>query len=62
MRRQVLKAERRHKTAPVPFTHSDFVLPRQVGPFTQQLGLRQRQHTGRFPDQHRVVQLGVSWG
>lgn len=43
-------------------THGDFVLSRQVGPFAQQLGLRQREHAGRFPDQHRVVQLGVSWG
>lgn len=44
------------------FTHSDFVFSRQVGPFTQQLGLRQGEDTGRFPDQHCVVQLSVSWG
>lgn len=43
-------------------THGDFVLARQVGPFTQELALRQREHAGRVPDQHRVVQLGVSRG
>ncbi len=44
------------------FTHSDFVFSGQVGPFTQQLALRQGENTGRLPDQHRVVQLSVSWG
>lgn len=44
------------------FTHSDFVFSRQVGPFTQQLALRQGEDTGRFPDQHCVVQLSVSRG
>ena len=58
---KVVKAERSKHTL-CTFTHSNFVLSRQVGPFTQQLGFRQREHTGRFSDQHRVVQLAVSGG
>ena len=43
-------------------TYGDFVLSGQIGPFTQQLALRQGENAGRLPDQHRVVQLSVPRG
>lgn len=40
----------------------DFVLSGEVGPFTQQLALRQGQDAGSLSNQHRVVQATVTWG
>lgn len=38
----------------------DFVLSGEVGPFTQQLALRQGEDTGSFSNQHCVVQATVT--
>ena len=39
----------------------DFVLSGEVGPFTQQLALRQGEDAGSLSNQHRVVQAIVTW-
>lgn len=41
--------------------YRDFVLSGQVGPFAQQLALRQREDARRLSDQDRVVQAIVTW-
>lgn len=38
------------------------MLSGEVGPFTQQLALRQGEDAGSLSNQHRVVQPTVTWG
>lgn len=42
------------------WTDRDFVLSGEVGPFAQQLALRQGQDAGSLSNQHRVVQAAVT--
>lgn len=42
-------------------SHRDFVLSGEVGPFAEQLALRQSEDAGSFSNQHRVVESIVAW-